>query len=280
MSLIAFMMVAVSFCRYAGMYISGLAHFIHQQNKKALEANKSSSKSIKSSWQPIRLSGIAMGNAWIDATIQGPAVIDYAWWHGMIDSVMRDALQVEWKHCYNSNDYKTTRRQQPPGFHPLTVPDECGIMSVLMEAAGANLFSWGSPNVYDVSTWDKYDLIISNNSTIDDFFNRPVVLIVLNGLAWRGTPMIGMIPIRKTGACVDGPGLSRWIFKGTATILTFAEVYNNSGHLVPMNQTEGGSGSSGTIFCKTNRLSIVSFLRVVQPIGRRPTRRSHGYAAH
>jgi Serine carboxypeptidase len=190
------------------MYVSGLAHYIHQQNKKVNQEEKH-----------INLGGIALGNAWLDATIQGPAVIDYAWWHGLIDTVTRDGLHTAWKLCYNNNNNNnnddndldggggsgpTNRRQlqQPPQpqpinngkalLHPFTVPDECGIMSVITEAAGAHQYAWGSPNIYDVTTWDKYDLIIADNSTIEGFLNRPEVRAALNvprqdaDRVWRG----------------------------------------------------------------------------------------------
>ena len=124
--------------------IAGIAHFINQQNKKLTSENTD---------RQINLGGIGIGNAWVDASIQGKAVIDYAWWHGMIDSVTRDAMNEEWKNCYKPGSI--SQDPQPKPFHTFTVPDECGIMAAVMAAAGAGQFEWGSPSIYDVSTWDK-----------------------------------------------------------------------------------------------------------------------------
>jgi hypothetical protein len=50
--------------------------------------------------------------------VQGPMVIDYAYWHGMIDSTSRDNLHAAWEDC------KDGFKLDPP-LHDFTVPDEC-----------------------------------------------------------------------------------------------------------------------------------------------------------
>jgi carboxypeptidase D len=71
---------------YAGYYVPSIAHKIHTENK----AEKR---------RKMNLEGIGLGNGWMDAKVQGPVVIDYAWWHGMIDSTTRDALHAVWENC-------------------------------------------------------------------------------------------------------------------------------------------------------------------------------------
>jgi carboxypeptidase C (cathepsin A) len=128
------------FCEsYAGMYVPSIAYYIHQQNEQSI-------------YPYINLQGIGLGNGWIDATVQGPAVIDYAHWHGMIDSNTATALHNEW---YNCQIGQATTDNSYNEFHEYTIPDECGIMSAVLNAAGANQVSWGSPNAYDIATWDK-----------------------------------------------------------------------------------------------------------------------------
>lgn len=120
---------------YAGMYVPSIAYYIHQQNK--LEQHPH-----------INLWGIALGNGWIEAKIQGPAVVEYAWWHGMIDATTVAAMMQEWENCRDGS------APQPKPFHPFTTPDECGIMGAVMKAAGVGVVDWGGPNAYDVTTWD------------------------------------------------------------------------------------------------------------------------------
>jgi hypothetical protein len=183
------------------MYIGGLAHYIYEQNQmlqrddepRADNDNDDPERNNDND-DMINLAGLALGNAWIDATVQGPAVIDYAWWHGWIDATTRTALHAAWHQCYNVNDDTQQQGNMRSGhnnhfptnadgtalLHPFTVPDECGIMSVITAAAGAHQLTGASPNIYDVTTWDKYDLIIAHNSTIEGFFNRPEVRAALN----------------------------------------------------------------------------------------------------
>jgi carboxypeptidase C (cathepsin A) len=163
---------------YAGYYVPSIAHYIYNQNKKHTTKT------------PVPLAGIALGNGWADVNIQGPMVIDYAWWHGMIDSVTRDALHEEWQHC----SLKTGKEPSP--FHPFTVPDECGIMGATLQAAGAGLLPWGAPNTYDVTTFDPYLILTNHDSTNYRFFNIPQVQKALNvpKEAVDGKPWMGCIP--------------------------------------------------------------------------------------
>lgn len=120
---------------YAGMFVPSIAHYIHRRNQERKLPH-------------IHLSGIGLGNGWMDATVQGPAVIDYAWWHGMIDTATVKAMKQEWKNCKDGSSH------QPKPFHTFTVPDECGIMAAVLQAAGMGAVDWGGPNAYDVTTWD------------------------------------------------------------------------------------------------------------------------------
>ena len=58
--------------------------------------------------------------------IQGPATIDYSWWHGLIDEPTRNALHHEWENCML--DGKKGTGLEPPPFHLFNVQDDCGIM--------------------------------------------------------------------------------------------------------------------------------------------------------
>jgi len=123
---------------YAGMYVPSIAHFIHGQNKKGMKK--------------MNLSGIALGNGWVDAMTQGPAVIDYAYWHGMIDSPTKDSLWKAWGRCEKKMHMKAP-------FHDFTTPDECAIVGNTLDLAGANIFPKSdhyAPNQYDVTTCKFY----------------------------------------------------------------------------------------------------------------------------
>ena len=137
---------------YAGMFVPSMAHYIYKQNTEIEELrNKHSEETTKEQRMHIPLAGIALGNGWMDVLVQGPAVIDYAWWHGMIDSSTKKALHHEWINCRPKG---TTIPKQHSPFHAFTIPDECGIMGAVLQAAGMNAVDWGTPNAYDVTTWD------------------------------------------------------------------------------------------------------------------------------
>jgi carboxypeptidase C (cathepsin A) len=155
---------------YAGMYVPSMAHQMHLENRKAKR-------------RKINLAGIGLGNGWMDATVQGPVVIDYAWWHGMIDSTTRDALKGVWEQC------KAGTVEMTDPFHDFTVPDECNIMGAVLSAAGAGIFPDLMPNTYDVTTWDTYPVLDDPNSPIRLFYNDPAVKKALNApeeTTWNG----------------------------------------------------------------------------------------------
>ena len=141
---------------YAGMFVPSIAHYIHQRNVEIQKEQSEHSMKQQQQQYIIPLAGIALGNGWMDVQVQGPAVIDYAWWHGMIDTSTRKALHHEWMNC-RPGGTASTHAQLPKThgpFHTFTVPDECGIMGAVLEAAGTNVVDWGAPNAYDVTTWD------------------------------------------------------------------------------------------------------------------------------
>jgi Serine carboxypeptidase len=143
---------------YAGMYVPSIAHYIHQENKKQAVAvpTTNEQRSSSNNMQHVNLAGIGLGNGWMDATVQGPAVIDYALWHGMIDSHTAQAMHTEWENCRPRDvDGRQPTKKEPEPFHPFTPPDECGIMGAVLAAAGAGILDWGTPNAYDVTTMDN-----------------------------------------------------------------------------------------------------------------------------
>jgi carboxypeptidase C (cathepsin A) len=174
---------------YAGMYVPSIAQRIHQENLK-LEANVLDGV-FRSH---VNLAGIALGNGLVDAKIQGPAVLDYAYWHGMIDAYTRDNLRVEWNRCISMG---SAYHPEPP-FHSFNAPDDCAIMEAVLEAAGKDVLTGkgfnfpleSGPNTYDVTTWDPYRIIGSDyNSSNQLFFNNPRVKELLHAPAdtvWMG----------------------------------------------------------------------------------------------
>lgn len=150
---------------YAGMFVPSIARYFHIQNKQLAPNN------IK-----IPLKGAAVGNGWMDAAIQGPATIDYSWWHGLIDKATRDALHNEWHNCYDNK----ADTNEPPPFHPFNVQDDCGIMWGILQGAG-------NPNAYDITTWDPNVDQITFATEI--FFNQDAVKEALHAptnITWHG----------------------------------------------------------------------------------------------
>ncbi|GAX27526.1 vitellogenic carboxypeptidase-like protein [Fistulifera solaris] len=149
---------------YAGMFVPSVAREIHLNNKKN-----------KAGRIPIKLGGAALGNGWIDGMIQGPATIDYSWWHGLIDQPTRDALHDIFQVCMSAPE-----KLSAP-FHPYTVQDDCGIMWGILQAAG-------NPNAYDITTWDPN--VDQVTFTSEAFFNTPQVKELLHVLnpehIWHG----------------------------------------------------------------------------------------------
>lgn len=160
---------------YAGMFVPSIVRYFHRMNV-ALADNPNGSSHIH-----LHIGGGSLGNGWIDAKVQGPATIDYSWWHGMIDKPTRDALHAEWKHCIEGPE----NAPQPPPFHPFTVQDDCGIMWGILQAAG-------QPNAYDVTTWDpNVDQI---TFTSEAFYNSKVVKAALHApedIVWHGCQGFG-----------------------------------------------------------------------------------------
>ena len=157
---------------YAGMFVPSIARQIYLKNQE-------------DSTVTINLAGIALGNGWMDAQMQGPTVIDYAWWHGMIDTTTRTLLHGEWEKCISPGN-----RMGAP-LHQFTVPDECGIMAAVLQAAGKGLLSNRAPNTYDVTTWDTYPVLVSDDeqNTFVRFFNNNTVKEALHAppdVEWRG----------------------------------------------------------------------------------------------
>ena len=172
---------------YAGYYVPSIAHAIHQKNLLANEDEQ------------INLEGIGLGNGWVEAETQGPAVIDFAWWHGLIDSTTKDNLHDVWTDC-------AARKHMSPPFHDFTTPDECSILSAVMAAAGSQAFPpelFRSPNPYDVTTFDLYPVLFGTNTTMDRFYNNPDVKKALHApddVRWEG--------------CIPGAGRRRRMKKG------------------------------------------------------------------
>jgi Serine carboxypeptidase len=124
-----------------------------------------------------------------DATIQGPATIDYSWWHGLIDAPTRHALHLTWQDCladyyaefidHHGRHPENAVNFQPP-FHPFDVQDDCGIMWGILAAAGG-------VNAYDVTTWDPN--VDQVTFTSEAFYNRPDVKAMLHApgnITWHG----------------------------------------------------------------------------------------------
>ena len=147
---------------YAGMYIPAIARSFHLGNKR-LETNSSSSLHF------IDIQGIAIGNGWIDVDTQVPTSIDYAWWHHMIDLPTRRVLHRKWTECITG--LITDSSTEP--FHSFAAPDECGIMTAILEASGST-FS------YDVTTHDAYPVIMADPDVTGTFFNNKDVQKALN----------------------------------------------------------------------------------------------------
>jgi carboxypeptidase C (cathepsin A) len=146
---------------YAGMFIPSITRYIHMQNL------------VRPDHQYIPIKGAAIGNGWMDARVQGKAVIDYSWWHGLIDEPTRDALHIVFENCLQGNAVS-------PPFHPLSVQDDCGLMWGVLQAAG-------NPNAYDITTWDPNVDQITFTSEV--FYNNPLVKKALNApmnVTWHG----------------------------------------------------------------------------------------------
>lgn len=199
---------------YAGMYIPSIAHEIHLQNKRIsyspgtpgvadasviarLDDKIYSSPKLRT----IKIAGLAIGNGWIDAKLQGPTTIDFAWWHGMIDLQDRRNLQAQWDKCINEQILDSI--EEP--FHPFTTPDECGITTAVMKASGSTF-------MYDVTASDAYPAILDEGGTLSLFFNDPVVRTSLNAPSMDEQP--------HWSGCVPGAGRRRHLERTNQRELT------------------------------------------------------------
>ena len=177
---------------YAGYYVPAIAHRIGLENDRIKARTHRHKKDSASDSLLVNLDGIGIGNGWMDAIVQGPAVIDYAWWHGMIDAYTRDAFHAEWEQCYGAVvDGRSGSQEEPKPFHSFTTPDECGIMEAVLTAAGGQgvLPKGKTPNTYDVTTFDPYAVIGATNSTFHRFMNNPRVKAALHApqeIEWFG----------------------------------------------------------------------------------------------
>ena len=131
---------------YAGMFVPSVSREIHLANKKAI-AEGNDDRFI------VPLAGASLGNGWVDGEIQGPAVIDYSWWHGLIDKPTRDSLHIAFENCRKRFGKK--HDEEPPPFHPFNVVDDCGTMWAVLQASG-------NPNAYDITTWDPVSSVVTN----------------------------------------------------------------------------------------------------------------------
>mmetsp|Transcript_10256 Transcript_10256/g.22808 ORF Transcript_10256/g.22808 Transcript_10256/m.22808 type:complete len:613 (-) Transcript_10256:224-2062(-) len=172
---------------YAGMYIPSIARGIHLRNKRVISKDEGYRSP---SLHTVNLRGAAIGNGWIDPKVQGPAAIDFAWWHGMIDLQTYRGLHVKWDECMNQQILDSS--EEP--FHPFTTPDECGIQDAIMEASG-NKF------LYDVTTNDAYPAVLNKGGTISNFFNDPVIRESINAPSLQEHPY--------WLSCVPGSGRRR-----------------------------------------------------------------------
>lgn len=96
---------------YAGMYVPSIAHYIYKANKNP------------DTPMHINLAGIGLGNGLIDVTQQTTPMIDYAYFHGLIDSKQRQHFYNEWEHCYMPGK-EDAMQPEPKPYHSFNVPDE------------------------------------------------------------------------------------------------------------------------------------------------------------
>jgi hypothetical protein len=162
---------------YAGTYIPSVARGIYRNNVKEL-ANMDGSPRFQTP-----LAGIAIGNGKIDSITQDPAIINYAYWHGLIDMGTRDYLYAEWDHCLDNMKHGIMGKgAEPKHFHPFNVRDDCGVFAGMLEAAGAGALEtlMGGPNIYEYSTWDAYAAADGDDGTVSKFYNNLDVQKALN----------------------------------------------------------------------------------------------------
>mmetsp|Transcript_14997 Transcript_14997/g.36884 ORF Transcript_14997/g.36884 Transcript_14997/m.36884 type:complete len:583 (+) Transcript_14997:269-2017(+) len=171
---------------YAGMYLPSIGRYFHLRNEDL--KNGVELANFGNNPTHINLGGVGIGNGWMNGFVQGPATIDYSWWHGLIDEPTRNSLHNVFHECVAM--WRGEKSIDIPGpFHPFNVQDDCGIMWGILQAAG-------NPNAYDITTWDpNVDQI---TFTSEEFFNREDVRLALHAplnITWHG--------------CADGNGRRR-----------------------------------------------------------------------
>jgi carboxypeptidase C (cathepsin A) len=165
---------------YAGMYVPSIARYIYGQNLMLVTGAASTNENFDTIRIP--LVGIGIGNGLVDSRVQGPIRIDFAYFHGLIDSYTRDNLHLLWSLCIDP-----TNKMEAP-IHSFDVPDDCGLLIAIPLAAGMGP-AGGGPNVYDVTTWDTYAVLDGDDNTMSRFLNNPAVKEKLHAPAntfWRG----------------------------------------------------------------------------------------------
>jgi carboxypeptidase C (cathepsin A) len=181
---------------YAGTYIPSVARQIYLNNKEKTK-NLDGSPRIK-----VNLSGMAIGNGKIDALTQDPAVIDYAYWHDLIDGATARYLKAEWEHCMKNLEHGVVSfsdKPEPKPFHPFTIRDDCGVFDAVINAAGSGALTGlleGGPNIYEYSTWDGYAAADGADGTVSKFYNNPKVQQALN------VPLHRRAPHHKWQGCI------------------------------------------------------------------------------
>ena len=203
---------------YAGIYIPSIARGIYRRNKRAAAAAASEDDDEQPSSSSSRtgdrfltpLAGMAIGNGKIDALTQDPAVIDFAYWHALIDGPTRDIFHEQWESCVaavrrkdgdiggalpkEESSSKEEEDDESSPFHPFSVRDDCGVLGALLSAGGADAFEKlpSGPNLYEYSTWDPYEAADGAQGTVGLFYNNLEVQKALNvpperlGKLWEG----------------------------------------------------------------------------------------------
>lgn len=80
----------------------------------------------------------------------------------MIDLTTFRSLHKKWDECVAGKIKDTSVTP----FHPYNTPDECGVVSAVMQASG-------STQMYEVTTYDTYPAMGDVGGVISNFFNDP-----------------------------------------------------------------------------------------------------------
>jgi len=121
---------------YAGMYVPSIAHKVHKEELKKKKKHRDGDSEKGDDHTSIKLAGIAIGNGLMDARLQGEIRIDYAYYHGMIDTYTRDTLHSIWHECVRHGNDRSSKVELPPPFHAFNIPDDCGMLAAISIASG------------------------------------------------------------------------------------------------------------------------------------------------